>query len=69
MGADRERIVFLDWLRVVACFMVMAIHSAEPFYLGGDRLAQNPRSRKVELLTRGGLHFFPGYDILHTFTP
>ena len=32
---ERERVVFLDWLRVVACFMVMAIHSAEPFYLGG----------------------------------
>ncbi|MBQ2632329.1 MAG: acyltransferase, partial [Kiritimatiellae bacterium] len=29
------RIVFLDWMRVAACFMVMAIHSAEPFYLGG----------------------------------
>ena len=33
---NKERVVFLDWLRVVACFMVMAIHSAEPFYLGGD---------------------------------
>lgn len=32
---ERERVVFLDWLRGVACFMVMAIHSAEPFYLGG----------------------------------
>ena len=32
---ERERVVFLDWLRVIACFMVMAIHSAEPFYLGG----------------------------------
>ena len=32
----RERIAFLDWLRVAACFMVMAIHSAEPFYLGGE---------------------------------
>ena len=31
-----NRIVFLDYLRVVACFMVMAIHSAEPFYLGGE---------------------------------
>ncbi len=30
-----ERIVFLDWMRVAACFMVMAIHSAEPYYLGG----------------------------------
>ena len=32
---NKERVVFLDWLRVIACFMVMAIHSAEPFYLGG----------------------------------
>lgn len=32
---QKERIVFLDYLRVVACFMVMAIHSCEPFYLGG----------------------------------
>ena len=31
-----DRVVFLDWLRVIACFMVMAIHSAEPFYLGGE---------------------------------
>ena len=31
-----ERIVFLDWMRAAACFMVMAIHSAEPFYLGGE---------------------------------
>ena len=33
---NNERIVFLDYLRVIACFMVMAIHSAEPFYLGGE---------------------------------
>lgn len=32
----KERIAFLDYLRVVACFMVMVIHSCEPFYLGGD---------------------------------
>ena len=30
-----ERVVFLDWLRIIACFMVMVIHSCEPFYLGG----------------------------------
>lgn len=35
MPDERERVVFLDWMRVAACFMVMAIHSAEPFYLGG----------------------------------
>lgn len=36
MATEEKRIVFLDYLRVVACFMVMAIHSAEPFYLGGE---------------------------------
>ncbi len=30
-----DRIVFLDWLRVIACFMVVLVHSIEPFYLGG----------------------------------
>ena len=25
----------MDWMRVVACFMVMVVHSTEPFYLGG----------------------------------
>lgn len=31
-----QRIVFLDYLRVAACFMVILVHSIEPFYLGGD---------------------------------
>ena len=30
----KERIVFLDWLRVLACLMVIWVHSTEPFYLG-----------------------------------
>lgn len=30
---EESRIVFLDWLRVIACFMVMLVHSIEPFYL------------------------------------
>ena len=30
------REVWVDWLRVTACFMVMMVHSSEPFYLGGD---------------------------------
>ncbi|MBR4172211.1 MAG: acyltransferase family protein [Kiritimatiellae bacterium] len=32
-----QRIVFLDYLRVIACFMVMVIHACEPFYLGGEQ--------------------------------
>lgn len=31
-----NRIIWLDWLRVCACFMVMVVHSTEPFYLGGE---------------------------------
>ncbi len=34
--ADGERIVWLDWVRVAACFMVMLIHCTEPFFLGGE---------------------------------
>ena len=33
---DNKRIVFLDYLRVVACFMVMVVHACECFYFGGD---------------------------------
>ncbi len=32
----KERIVFLDWVRVIACFMVILTHATEPFYLGGE---------------------------------
>lgn len=30
------REVWLDFLRVTACFLVMTVHATEPFYLGGD---------------------------------
>ncbi|MBQ9185222.1 MAG: acyltransferase family protein [Bacteroidales bacterium] len=33
---ETKREVWIDWMRVVACFMVMVVHSTEPFYLGGD---------------------------------
>lgn len=35
MNTTETRIVFLDYLRLIACFMVMLVHSCEPFYLGG----------------------------------
>ena len=31
-----QREIWIDWLRVTACFLVMATHSCEPFYLGGE---------------------------------
>ena len=33
---ENKREIWLDWLRVVACFLVMLTHSTEPFYLGGE---------------------------------
>ena len=30
-----NRVVWVDWMRVAACFMVLIVHSTEPFYLGG----------------------------------
>ncbi|MBR6655134.1 MAG: acyltransferase family protein [Alistipes sp.] len=31
-----NRVVWVDWMRVIACFMVIVVHATEPFYLGGD---------------------------------
>lgn len=31
-----QRIAWVDWMRVAACFMVVIVHSTEPFYLGGQ---------------------------------
>lgn len=33
---NKNREIWLDWLRVTACFLVMATHCCEPFYLGGE---------------------------------
>ena len=32
----KERETWVDFLRVTACLMVMVVHAAEPYYLGGD---------------------------------
>ena len=34
--ANNSRAIWIDWLRVIACFMVFVVHSTEPFYLGGE---------------------------------
>ena len=31
-----KRLVWVDWMRVAACFMVILVHATEPFYLGGE---------------------------------
>lgn len=36
MQTNTSREIWLDWLRITACFLVMATHCCEPFYLGGE---------------------------------
>lgn len=36
MNNIKSREVWIDWMRVAACFMVFVVHSTEPFYLGGE---------------------------------
>lgn len=33
---DTKREIWIDWMRVTACFFVMLTHCCEPFYLGGE---------------------------------
>ena len=35
MRKEKIRIDFADWIRVIACFMVMLVHASENFY-GAD---------------------------------
>ncbi|MBQ0080664.1 MAG: acyltransferase family protein [Alistipes sp.] len=44
---ERKRIVFLDYLRVVACFLVILVHSIEPFYLDGVGLCVANRTNAL----------------------
>ena len=32
----KNREVWIDWMRLAACFMVVVTHCTEPFYLGGE---------------------------------
>lgn len=40
-----KRIVFLDWIRIIACFLVMLVHACEGYYaISGDEDPLGPRS-------------------------
>lgn len=43
---DKNRVIFLDYLRLIACFMVVIVHSCEFYYLGdGGIVFANPGDR------------------------
>lgn len=39
---ENKREIWVDWLRVIACFMVMVVHSTEPFYLADGSAVLTP---------------------------
>ena len=50
-----NRVVWVDWLRVAACFMVIVVHATEPFYLGG---------RGSQILTEADAYWSSLFDSL-----
>lgn len=55
MHEIKQREVWVDWMRVMACFMVMIVHSTEPFYIGGDG---------AQILTRADMFWSALFDSL-----
>ena len=53
MTNNNSREVWIDWLRVAACFMVFVVHSTEPFYLGGEG---------SQILTKGDAYWASFFD-------
>ena len=46
---EKERVIFVDYIRVIACFLVMLVHASENFY-GADAsgLAGNVSQLAIE---------------------
>ena len=62
IGSGRE--IWIDWMRVTACFFVMLTHCCEPFYLGGEGSLILTRSDAIwvsvlNVLPRAGQTFSP----------
>ena len=62
MNRTNERIVFIDYIRVVACFLVMLVHASENFYgadvsglAGNMSLLQNEQNRFWVAFWDGGV--------------
>lgn len=64
---QKERIVFIDYLRVVACLMVMLVHASEHFYIPPSDIVFNasglagPQSYLVNEANRFWVAFYDGF--------
>lgn len=50
MEQKRERIVYLDWLRVIACLMVMIVHASECIYSNDYEFSFPSQTAKFSVL-------------------
>lgn len=56
---EKKQIVFIDYIRVVACFLVMLVHASENFYAAdASGLAGN-----VSMLANGNWAFLQRFTL------
>lgn len=59
----KQRIVFLDYLRVFACFLVMLVHAAENYYgAGGESDMAGPMSMLQNESDRLWVSIYDGFS-------
>ena len=57
---SREHVVFVDYIRVIACFLVMLVHASENFY--GTENAVGLASNMSQLLNESNRFWVAFYD-------
>ena len=55
-----ERVAFVDWIRVIACFMVMLVHASENFYGADDSGLAGNVSKLANEANRFWVAFYDG---------
>lgn len=48
-----QRIVFIDYFRIIACFLVMLVHASESFYAGGMSYLTTPKVQVADTVGAG----------------
>ena len=61
MTEQKERVVFVDFIRAAACFMVILVHSSEHFYGGVDSPLAGPVSFLANEGNRLCVSFYDGF--------
>ena len=57
---EKQRIIFIDYLRVIACFLVMLVHASENFYADVSTGLAGPVARLANETNRFWVAFYDG---------